>query len=450
MSPTDKALLFGRESVLSFAHLMSDRFRSAPHLRTIAKLIHKMERREIKKAMVFTPPRHGKSHLISEMFPAWYLGRHPDHNVVMASYGQDLASDFGRKIRNMMSEDIYRAIFPGITLSDDSTAAARFHTNHGGACYSVGIGSALTGKGGNLLLIDDPTKDREDANSLVMRERVWGWYSSTFSTRQMPDAVMLLIMTRWHPDDLAGRILASEDGPNWTVVQMPAINEAGEALWPERYPLDALMAIKKGMILSDWQSLYMQHPTLQEGAIIKRHWWRYYTQLPKTFDRIVQSWDFAVKDKKGSDYTVGLVIGKLGPNKYVLDMVRERLSFPDACQAVINTTIKWPKATKKLIEGKANGPAVVQTLRTKISGMVEVEPEGDKVQRANAISPEIEAGNWFLPSPAIAPWVNVFLQEASDFPNSTNDDIVDALSMAGIELMGSGGIGKLHMIDRNF
>lgn len=439
-----------RENLIPFSIAMNPRYERARHLEIIADTLQRLERREIRKAMFFLPPRHGKSHSISEMFPAFYLGRNPDHNVVMASYGQDLATDFGRKIRNAMGEDVYRAIFPGIELSVDSSAASRFHTNKGGACYSVGVGSALTGRGFSLGVIDDPHKDREEANSLTMRNRVWEWYSSTFLTRQMPNAIMILIMTRWHPDDLAGRILESEDGPNWHVVKLPALDERGQALWPERYPLESLMAIKKGMILSDWQSLYMQHPTIQEGAIIKRHWWKYYTALPKAFDRIVQSWDFAVKDKSGSDYTVGLVVGKLGPNKFVLDMVRERLSFPDACQAVINTTVKWPKATKKLIESKANGPAVVQTLRNKISGMVEVEPVGDKVQRANAISPEIEAGNWFLPSPAMAPWVNVFLQEVSDFPNGTNDDIVDALSMAGIELMGSGGIGKLHLLDRNF
>lgn len=441
---------FAKNNILAFCIGMNERYRSAPHLRTVAQNLHDLEQRKIKKLMVFMPPRHGKSHTISEYFPPWYLGRNPTHNVIMASYGQELATDFGRKIRNTMGEDQYKAFFPDIELAVDSTAASRFHTNKGGACYSVGVGSALTGRGGDLLIIDDPHKDREEANSLVMRDRAWNWYSSTFSTRQMPNAVFILIMTRWHPDDLAGRILASEDGPNWKVINMPALNEANEPLWPERYSYDALMTIKKGMILSDWQSLYMQHPTLQEGAIIKRHWWKYYDEPPKTWEKVVQSWDFAVKDKAGSDYTVGLVIGKRGADKYVLDMVRERLSFPEACQAVVRLSAKWPQATKKLVEAKANGPAVVQTLKSRISGLIETEPEGDKVQRANAVAPEVESGNWYLPNPSKQSWSNIFLQEVSDFPNSTNDDIVDAFTQAGIELRQGGGAGSLHVINRLF
>lgn len=429
---------------------MSERYRAAKHLRVIAKTLHDLEQRKIKKAMFFLPPRHGKSHIISEFFPAWYLGRNPSHQVIMGSYGQDLSTDFGRKVRNIIQDDNYKSIFPGINLSADSSAASRFHTNKGGACYSVGVGSALTGRGGDLLILDDPHKDREAANSQVMRERAWDWMSSTFSTRQMPNAVFLLVMTRWHPDDIAGRILASEDGPNWKVIEMPALMPHGTALWPERFSLENLMAIKKGLILSDWESLYMQHPTVQEGAIIKRHWWKHYDRPPPKFDKIIQSWDFAVKDKSTSDYTVGLVIGKLGPNKYILDMVRERLSFPDACQAVINLSLKWPNAHKKLIESKANGPAVVQTLRSKITGLIEVEPEGDKVQRLSAISPEIESGHWYLPQPQNAFWSNQFLQEVSDFPNSTNDDCVDALSMAGIELRGMVNVGTMGLLNRTF
>ncbi len=440
-----------RENLLPFCIAMNQRYSEAPHLKIIADTLHSLERREIKKAMFFLPPRHGKSHTISELFPPWYLGRHPEQNIVMASYGQELATDFGRKIRNTMNEDVYKAVFPGIEISVDSAAASRFHTNKGGACYSVGVGSALTGRGFSVGLIDDPHKDREEANSITMRNRVWDWYSSTFLTRQMPNAIMVLIMTRWHPDDLAGRILASEDGPNWKVIQMPAITEQGTALWPERYPLEALHAIKKGMILSDWQSLYMQHPTIQEGAIIKRHWWRFYKHgtLPK-MEKVIQTWDFAVKDKHTSDYTVGLVVGKHGANRYVLDMVRERLSFPDACQAVVRLSEKWPDARKKLVESKANGPAVIQTLRNKISGLVEFEPEGDKVQRLSSVAPEIESGNWYLPDPKEQPWVNAFLQEVSDFPNSTNDDAVDCVSMAGIELRGSGRIGTIQIIDRSW
>lgn len=446
----EKARIFAQANLLSFAISVDGAYQTAPHLRTVARNLEELEQRKITKAMLLLPPRHGKSRLSSEIFPSWYLGRHPSEYVIMASYSQELATDFGRKVRNLMKEDNYKGIFPGISLSDDSTAASRFHTNKGGACYSVGVGSGLTGFGGNLLIIDDPHKDREEANSITVRNRVWDWYSSTLSTRQMPNAVFLLIMTRWHPDDLAGRILSSEDGPNWKVISMPAIDANDKALWPERYSKESLMAIKKSMILADWQSLYMQHPTIEEGAIIKRHWWQYYSTLPKRFDKVIQAWDFAVKDKRTSDYTVGMVVGKLGANRYILDVVRERLSFPDACNAVVTLSNKWPSATKKVVESKANGPAVVQTLKNKLTGLVEFEPEGDKVQRVSSISPEIESGNWYLPDPSTAHWTNTFLQEVSDFPNSINDDMVDCLSMAGMELRGSSNIGKVQILNRSF
>lgn len=395
------------------------------------------------------PPRHGKSFLISEYFPAWYLGKNPYHNIISTTYSQDLSYDFGRKVRNIMGTDTYRAIFSGINLSEDSSSAKRFHTNKGGAYYGVGVGGPLTGRGGDLIIIDDPHKNRQEANSEVVRRNIHSWFDSTLYTRQAPNAVFILVQTRWHEDDLAGKIISENTG-DWEVINMPAINEEDEALWPERFDIDTLKEIRKTIGRYEFESLYQQHPTPQEGGIFKNHWWRYYDSLPQRFDKIIQSWDFAVKNKDGSDYTVGLVIGKYGPNKYLLDMVRDKLDFPAACHAVVSTTNKWPKASKKLIEAKANGPAVIQALTNQIAGLIEVEPQGDKIQRANAASPEVESGNWYIPNPNAAPWVNDFLHEMGSFPNGKNDDIVDAFSQAENELRGHSGSVKISVINRYF
>jgi predicted phage terminase large subunit-like protein len=397
--------------------------------------------------MIFMPPRHGKSHLISEYFPAWYLGRNPYKNVIIASYGQELATDFGRKVRNIIANDVYQHVFPNIILSQDSQASSRFHTNKGGAYYAVGVGGALTGRGGDLIIIDDPHKNREEANSEVIRKNIHDWFNSTLYTRQAPGAAIVIVQTRWHEADLSGRLLADKRG-EWTILNMPAISDDEKALWPERYPIPVLREIKQTIGTSEFEALYQQRPAPQEGAIFKKHWWKEYTSHPTNLEKVIQSWDFAVKDKTGSDYTVGLILGKHGANRFVLDMVRDRFDFPSACAAVTALSTKWPQATKKLIEGKANGPAVIQSLRNRITGLIEVEPKGDKIQRANAASPEVEAGNWVLPSRAIAPWVDTFLHEMCSFPFAAHDDIVDAFSQGALEMRNISGAGMMRVIQR--
>lgn len=427
---------------------MNAKYETPNHLRTMAKHLQLVESRHIKRLMIFMPPRHGKSFLISEYFPSWYLGRNPDHNVIIASYGQELATDFGRKVRNLIANDTYQKVFPNIVLSQDSQASSRFHTNKGGAYYAVGVGGSLTGRGGNLIIIDDPHKNREEANSEVVRKNIHDWFNSTLYTRQAPNAAIVIVQTRWHEDDLSGRLLTERKG-DWTILNMPAINHNGEALWSERYPVAVLREIKQTIGSSEFEALYQQRPAPQEGAIFKKHWWKYFNAYPTTFEKVIQTWDFAVKDKSGSDYTVGLVIGKLGSSRYVLDMVRDRFDFPSACNAVQKLTDKWPSATKKLIEGKANGPAVIQTLRNRITGLIEVEPKGDKIQRANAASPEVEAGNWHVPHPSLAPWTDTFLHEMCSFPFAAHDDIVDAFSQGALELRGMNGAGKMAIISRS-
>lgn len=269
-----------------------------------------VERGEIDRLMVFMPPRHGKSEKASKRFPAWYLGRNPKRMVIAASYNSDLAGDFGREVRNIMAMPEYGEVFRDVFLRQDSRAADRMNTNHGGAYFAVGVGTATTGRGAHLGLIDDPFKDRQDADSELQRNRVWDWYRSTFYTRLMPGGAIVLIQTRWHEDDLAGRCLEQdgrlEDGGQWDVLDLPAISAEGEPLWPEWYDLDALERIKATIGPREWSALYQQKPQPDEGTFFQRLWFPQWNELPQV--RYYGTSDYAVTDGSG-DYTVHRIWG---------------------------------------------------------------------------------------------------------------------------------------------
>lgn len=255
--------------------------------------------------MIFMPPRHGKSELASKRFPAWCLGRQPRRQIIAASYNSDLANDFGRNVRNIVAEPEFGQVFPGVSLAPDSQAANRMNTNHRGTYVAAGVGTAVTGRGADIALIDDPFKDREEADSERRRELVWDWYRSTLFTRLMPGGAIVLIQTRWHEDDLAGRLLEHEGG-QWDILDLPAINDAGEALWPEWYPLAALERIKATVGPREWSALYQQKPQPDEGTYFKREWFKEWTELPPV--RYYGTSDYAVTDG-GGDYTVHTVWG---------------------------------------------------------------------------------------------------------------------------------------------
>jgi predicted phage terminase large subunit-like protein len=263
-----------------------------------------IERREIDRLMVLMPPRHGKSEKTTKRFPSWYLGRHPKHQVISASYNSDLATDFGREVKQIISSQEFTDVFPGVSLRQDSRAADRMNTEQGGAYFAVGVGTATTGRGAHLGIIDDPFKDREDADSEVKRQRVWEWYRSTFYTRLMPGAAVVLVMTRWHEDDLGGRLLEQdgrvEDGGQWTVLELPALNTHGEALWPEWYDVPTLQRIRDTIGPREWSALYQQRPQPDEGTFFQREWFKTWTHLPAL--RYYGTSDYAVTDG-GGDFT---------------------------------------------------------------------------------------------------------------------------------------------------
>lgn len=434
----DVLLNIARQKLIAFAVTIHPDYEVAHHHKLIANKIQDLVDRKLTRLMVFMPPRHGKSMLISELLPAWYLGNHPDHEVIFTSYSQEVAGDFGRKVRNMMLEPIYQAIFPGVTVRDDSSSVKRFHTNQGGAYFGAGAGGALTGRGANLIICDDIHKNREEAHSDTTTKSIKEWWGSTLFTRRLPDAVVVIVQTRWSDKDLPKHLLDTE-GEKWEVLSLPAISEEGEALWPTRFPLTVLSEIKQTIGSHDFEALYQQRPSAIEGAMVKRGWFKFYKVLPSDLQEQIQSWDLTFKESSTSDFVAGQVWGMRGADKYLIDRLKARMDFPTTVQAIRRMSAKHPKTYAKIVEEKANGAALIATLKNEIMGLIAFNPRTSKEARLMAISPEIEAGNVWLPDPSIAPWVHDFIEEVCGFPNSKNDDDVDAMTQALLRFRESSG-----------
>jgi predicted phage terminase large subunit-like protein len=409
-------------------------FELAHHTRAIIDKLEAVERGEIKRLMIFLPPRHGKSMLTSEIFPTWYLGRHPDRYVVGASYSMDLATDFGRKVRNAIADPLHTAVFPKCKLSDDSGGQQKFNTTANGAYFAVGRGSGLTGRGAHLLLLDDLLKDRAEADSEVIRKGLHEWYSHVAYTRLMPDAAIVNIQTRWHEDDLGGRQLR-EHPDEWTVLNLPAIAEqdepfrkVGEALWPQWYPLATLEKIRTVIGSAAFISLYQQRPSAASGAVFQRSWWRMYAEPPADVKRIVFSLDTAFKTGAENDWTVCSVWGVTVNGFYLLHVWRQRVELPDLKRKLIELAADW-NPNVILIEDAASGQSLIQELRAGTTLPVHpVKVDRDKVSRAHAVTPLIENGKVYLPESA--PWRDTVLDETASFPHGQFDDICDSITQA--------------------
>lgn len=442
-----------RRTMGDFVLYVDDNYQMNWHHRLLCDYLDKLACKEIRRLMVFMPPRHGKSELVSRKFPAYLLGRNPDTSIISCSYSADLASRMNRDVQRLIDSEKYSLLFPESHLFGKnirSTAKGSFLrnsdifeiVNHRGTYRSSGVGGGITGMGGEYIIIDDPVKNREDADSATMREKVYDWYTSTLYTRLEKDGCILLTLTRWHEDDLAGKLLkaAQEGADQWTILELPAVCEyppkpydvrqEGEVLWKWKYDEEALEKMKVTVGSRDWAALYQQHPTPGEGGTFKREWWNYYKVLPDGLYDFVQSWDCTFKDAQSSDYVVGQVWARKGSSRYLLDQVRGRMSFTETLRAIRSLSAKWPQAIRKLVEDKANGTAVIDVLRKEIPGLIPVEPEGGKIVRANAVTAVAEAGNIYLPDPSIAPWVHDFVEEHAVFPNGANDDQVDAQTQA--------------------
>jgi len=384
------------------------------------------------------PPRHGKSELTSHWLPVWYLDRFPDRSIIHTSYSSELSKSYGRAARDsiLRHEESLR-----VRVSGRSAAAHRWATTAGGVMRASGVGGTITGTGGDLIIIDDPVKDIEEAYSSSRRDAIWAWYKAILYTRRAPHASIVLVMTRWHEDDLAGRLIRAGlrgEGDIWTEIRLPALAEEGdplgrapgEALWPGRYPSDDLERTRKILGPVFWSALYQQDPKPAGTRLFPRGAWKRYLVRPEPgwFDALLQSWDLAFKDLSSSSYVVGQVWGIKGGRMYLLDQVRDHLSFARTIGVMRATHKAWPGCGAKLVEDKANGPAVISHLEHEIPGLLAVEPGGSKEARAAAVHPFALAGNLWLPTEA--PWLEEFLEELESFPGGRHDDQVDAASQA--------------------
>jgi predicted phage terminase large subunit-like protein len=413
------------------------------HLELICKTVEDLIFDRLKEQILIlsVPPQHGKSQCVTETLPSYYLGKFPSKRVIETSYGDDLAQRFGRRNRDKINEfgfDLF-----DIKISKERNSATDFEIEgHKGSMISRGIMSGITGQPGDLIIIDDPIKNRQEADSETYRERLWDEFLNSIYTRLSAKGKIILIMTRWHEDDLAGRILKYM--PDKALeINIPLEAEdndvlgrtKGEALFPEiGKDNEWLREFKKAYMTKEgsraWNALMQGHPTAQEGNMLKRHWWKFYESLPEWIDEYIQSWDCTFKDSDGSDFVVGQVWARAGAYYYLVDQFRDRMDLPTTMQAILNMSEKYPKATLKLVEDKANGPAVIQMLQTRLPGLIAINPEGGKITRASAVSPAIESGNVFLPNPLNNQWVNEFIEECSAFPSGAHDDMVDSMTQA--------------------
>ncbi|MDA8110243.1 MAG: phage terminase large subunit [Betaproteobacteria bacterium] len=446
------------KSLLAYVEA-TETHRPALHHRLLIEKLEAIQAGTLKRLMVFMPPGTAKSTYCSVLFPAWYLGKHPTEPLIMATHTQDLSERFGRRVRNRVASQEFAEVF-GIGVAGDSSAAGRWETTEGGEFFAIGVGSAVTGRRARGAIIDDPLKGRDDADSKTVRDRLWDWYTSDFRTRLLPDAWLILIATRWHSDDLAGRILparwngesgkiTARDGEKWFVLSLPMEaregdvlgRTPGELLWPEFFTPEVVAAEKRIQGSRNWSALYQQLPTPEGGAIFRREHLKFYREPPE-LDEVALSWDCTFKDVATSDFVAGQAWGRKGADRFLLARVRARMGFAATCAAIRAQKAQFPRAVAVLVEDKANGSAVIETLRKEIAGVIAVNPQGGKVARAYAAQPQFEAGNVWLPDPSIAPWVGEFIEELCGFPTAVHDDEVDAATQALVWFTGrrwSGG-----------
>lgn len=410
----------------------------------------------IDRLMIFMPPRAGKTMLASENFPAWFFGRNPTAEIMATTYSQERADDIGRKVRNQMLSSAHTAVFPMSELSQDSKSVSKFTTISGGAYYAIGRGGAATGRGAHLLLVDDIVKGTEQADSVLEQKKTINWFTNDIYTRLMDVNAVIIIMTRWHYNDLAGYLLEGRNNERWKILSLPAIantnndplgRKIGDALWPNRYPISRLNEIKETLPSRAWSALYQQEPIPEEGGLVDLKWFKRYSfvelqnilsntkarvKTDKRFKNITISVDTALKEKEVNDPSAFTVWGTTFNNEYYLiECLNDQLGFPKLQSTTTNLFFKYLKygcPVNLIIEDKGSGTSLCQVLKVgeRPIHAIPIKPEGNKVLRLSEVTHIIEPGRVHLPENAF--WLSDVETQLSRFPYYTNDDIVDSIS----------------------
>jgi predicted phage terminase large subunit-like protein len=420
------------------------------HIDLITEHLEAVSQGQIKRLIVNIPPRYMKSLCVSVMWPVWSWIKSPEMRWIFSSYSQSLSTKHSVDRRQLIQSDWFQKRWQSrFMLAEDQNQKTEFLNSKRGHMVSTSVGGTVTGKGADIIVVDDPHNPLE-ASSEVLRKKAIEFFDQTLTTRldNKKEGSIVVVMQRLHEEDLTGHL---GEQKTWTHLSVPAVFEAktiysfpvskkiiefneGDVLFNERESSEDLKKQKAALGSIAFAAQYQQQPSPAEGAIVKKEWFKFYSQMPEKFDEIIQSWDMSFKDSENSDYVVGQVWGRIGANKYLLDQVRKKLNFPDTLKAVIDLSNKWPKARRKLIEDKANGTAIIASLSDKISGIVPISPTESKLSRMSAICPQIESGNVYLPDSILKTWVDDFLDEILRFPKGKHDDQCDCLSQALIEL----------------
>jgi len=455
----------------SFAHRLSGKsWEPAPHLKIVCYFLWLAAEGIVDRLQVAMPPGHAKTSTVSQWFPLWLLDRDPTLRVILAQYAAEIAEENGKEVRNLWGEHRSELSFD---LRQDSQAANRWRTLEGGGMWSAGAGGSITGRRANVFIVDDPYKDFDHAHSPREREKVENWYEGTVRTRLLPRSSIVIVHTRWHESDMIGK---REKDPRWVLLRFPAVAEEdetietvlggaenaqrlrdrgvplpewnraeGEALWPiihdeegsevPWYDLTELDDAKSELSAYKWSGLYQQRPAPPEGGIVKRKWWKFCgkDQRPERFDQVAISIDTTFKDTDSADYCVMQLWGKRRANFYLLSQIRDQMDYVTFKQSLRGFHARHPEATKIFIEDSANGPAVISDLKNEIPGLIPVQAKGSKESRLHGCVGVIQSGNTYLPDPIDAPWVMDYIEEFAEFPNSANDDQVDATTQMLLE-----------------
>ena len=438
------------DDLIEFCKRMQPDYIVGKHHRLLANMLMGIERGDKDRICVNIPPRHGKSQLVSIFFPAWFLGRNPNKKVMMVSHTTDLAVDFGRKVRNLIATDEYLSIFPTVKLASDSKSAGRWNTNSGGEYYACGIGSSIAGRGADLLLIDDPHSEQDVINgNFEVFEKAYEWFTFGARTRLMPGGRVAIIQTRWHMDDLTGRVTKdmtqNERSDQYEVVEFPAIldvvdektnKSAQKPLWPEFFDLDALLRTKASMPVFQWNAQYQQEPTAEEAALIKREWWQMWQkESPPPCEYIIMSLDAAAETHNRADFTALTTWGVFlneevnNYNIILLNSIKKRMEFPELKDLAMEEYSEWePDAF--IVEKKSAGTALYQEMRRMGLPVQEYTPHrgsGDKLARLNSVTDIVASGLCWVPETR---WAEEVIEEIAGFPFMSHDDLVDSTVMA--------------------